>query len=147
MTDYDDDMLNEAEPDQAEGGPELEAIEDMEAPDDLLVEVDTLRASLDERTAELRDREARERGILDRYREALAASDPDVTVDDITGTTIEEIDESFAAARDLALRVRASTAAEAPSRPAPVPAGAPGRRETAPRTPFDKIRSGLAAMD
>jgi hypothetical protein len=146
-----DHPLNEPEqPDPTEALDDVAEFENLEPPGDLLVEVDTLRVTLDERTEALHAREqelaegsARERVLLSRYREALAASDPDLTTNDITGGTLEELDASFDAAKDFAARVRASTAAT--EAVVSVPAGAPGRRETAPATSFEKIRDGLAA--
>ncbi len=128
---------------------DLAELETVEAPEHLLVEVETLRAALDERTGQLHDREqelaergARERTILNRYREALAVSQPELIAADITGDTLEELDASFEAAKDFAARVGASTAAS--ETVVNVPAGAPGRPETAPVTSFEKIRDGLA---
>ena len=143
------------DPNEADGRDDLDQLIDLdtlEVPEDLLVEVDALRASLEERNEQLLERErqlaegdTRERTLLGRYREALAASEPDLTVDDLGGDTIEELDAIFAAAREFAARVRAKAATTEPA--FSVPAGAPGRRETSPVSSFDKIRAGLASRD
>jgi hypothetical protein len=147
----DDQFLDDNDDGEGVDLAELEGLEGLEPPEDLMTEVDTLRATLDDRTAELRAREAdlerrdaEQSTVLDRYRAALAASDPDVTVDDITGETLEEIDTSFAAFRDLALRVRA---ARTPVPPVAAPAGPLSRRRRGPVTAFDKIKAGLETME
>lgn len=73
-----------------------------------------------------------------RARELLLASDPAVPAELVAGTTIEEVEESFAKARQIVGRVRAEVE---------VGAGAPGRSVAEPATPFEKIRAGLAALE
>jgi len=81
--------------------------------------------------------------LIERYRAALLASEPTIPAELVTGDTAEAIEESFNGARVLVSRIREELASEAAR---PVPAGAPGRTRTAPKTAFEKIREGLAAQ-
>lgn len=78
-----------------------------------------------------------------RLREALIASEPGLDAALVSGETVDEVEASFATARELVTRVRASVRREAA---AAVPAGSPGRVTAIPGTPFEKIRSGLGRL-
>lgn len=97
-------------------------------------EVARLRSTLEERDASDRDN-------LERYRTALLATDPALTADLLAGDTFDEVDASFAAARELVARLRNEAAAAQD-----VPPGAPGRSANPPTSSFDKIRKGLASL-
>lgn len=109
------------------------------APGDGDGDVDALRQRLAERDDELaREREARGE-LLQRVRNALIASDPDIEPGLVVGETLEEIEASFAAAQQIVARVRQRVEA----RTTVVPAGAPGRAPAQPASPLEKIRAGL----
>jgi hypothetical protein len=74
--------------------------------------------------------------LLTRLKAALAASAPGVDVALIEGTSLADVEASFAAL------VAAIPPAAAPH----VPAGAPGRVVSVPVTPLAKIRDGLARL-
>ncbi|KAA0237330.1 hypothetical protein EDM76_06640 [bacterium] len=80
------------------------------------------------------------RDLLERLRAALLAAEPLIEPWLLTGETAEEVEASFAAARDLVARIREAVRKE--SAPA-VPAGAPGRASPRPQGAFAKIRAGL----
>lgn len=102
-------------------------------------DVQQLRERLAVRDSELaREREVRGE-LLERVRAALLASDPDVEPGLVAGETLEEIETSFAAAREFVARVRQRVEARA----AVIPAGAPGRTPPGATTAFEKIRAGL----
>ena len=67
---------------------------------------------------------------------ALASTLPGLDPSAIVGASAEEIAASFAALRSAVLNAR----------PMAVPAGAPGRTQAVPLTPFAKIREGLARI-
>lgn len=104
-------------------------------------ELEALRARLAEQDALLAEREQRERELIARYREALAAADPLLTPGDLTGETVEELEQSYQRARALAARVERARLSES------VPAGSPPRSRPAPATAFEKIREGLTARE
>lgn len=93
-----------------------------------------------EAAAELLGRSESEQQLLTRYREVLLASDVGVDPSLVKGETLAEIDTSFAAAREVADRARQAVGPGMRH----VSAGAPGRRNIGPATPFEKIRDGLA---
>lgn len=106
---------------------------------------DPLAAALAERD-EARDTVAAvHQSAAGRLRALLLAGDPDVPEELVTGETMDEVEASFAEAQALVARVREAVGASAPA--AAVSAGAPGRVTVQPRTPFEKIRAGLAALD
>jgi len=78
--------------------------------------------------------------LLARLREVWLANDPAIPAEMVTGDTLEELEASLAAARELAGRVREQVRRESAMA---VPAGAPGRLPAAPATPLEKIRAGL----
>ena len=81
--------------------------------------------------------------LLARLREAWLAADTAVPATLVHGETLEELEASFAAAKEVAARAREEVRREAAMA---VPAGAPGRRSTTPGTPLEKIRSGLVRL-
>jgi hypothetical protein len=89
---------------------------------------------------ELEASRANERTAVERLRAALMASEPALEAAMVTGETVEEVEASFAAATALLAKLRERAAAETASR---VPAGAPGRLASRPKTAFEKIRDGL----
>jgi hypothetical protein len=101
-----------------------------------------LQEALAETREALAARVEAERGLLERYRLALLASEPAIPPEMVGGETAEAIEASFAAAKALAGRLREGIAAEAARQ---VPAGAPGRARGAPLSAFEKIRQGLGA--
>lgn len=82
-----------------------------------------------------------ERVAVERFREALLASEPALEPSMVAGDSLAEVEASFAAATAVLARLRERAAAEAAVR---IPAGAPGRATNRPRTAFEKIREGLA---
>ncbi len=88
----------------------------------------------------LAEAEEANRLLLERLRAALLASEPAIDPAMVTGDTADEIEASFAAARDLVRRLRDAVQREAA---AAVPPGAPGRTPPQPRSAFAKIRAGL----
>jgi hypothetical protein len=92
----------------------------------------------------LEDAAQRERDAAARYRELVVRSEPSLPPDLIAGETIDAIDASVVAARDIALRVRSHI--EAQSQSGRVPAGAPQRSgpDLSAMTPDQKIKYGLA---
>ena len=81
--------------------------------------------------------------LLARLREAWLAADPAVPASLVRGETLQELEASFAAAKEVAARAREEARREAALA---VPAGAPGRRPSAPATPLEKIRAGLVRL-
>jgi hypothetical protein len=81
--------------------------------------------------------------LLERLRLALLASDPAIDPALVTGATAEDVEASFAAAQRMASNIREAVRREFA---APIPAGAPGRASTSPRTAYDKIREGLGRL-
>jgi hypothetical protein len=97
----------------------------------------SLRALLD-------DAAQRERAAAARYREIVVRSEPSLPPDLISGDTIDAVDASVTAAREIAGRVRSHIEAQAQA--ARVPAGAPQRSgpDLSAMTPDQKIKYGLA---
>lgn len=83
-----------------------------------------------------------ERLLLDRLREALIASDPEVDPSLVGGASLVELETSFAQAKAVAERLKGIVLRQGVERISP---GAPGRTIGGPRTPFEKIREGLRA--
>jgi hypothetical protein len=78
---------------------------------------------------------------LGRLRSLLLTSDPAVDPALVSGDSVEALEASFVAAQAVVARVRESVRREMA---ATIPVGAPGRTPTAPATPLEKIRAGLA---
>lgn len=95
-------------------------------------------ALLAEREAELANQREANRRAVARTRDLLLAGDPAVPAEMVSGETLDEVEASFARAKEIVGRVRAQVE---------VGAGAPGRITAAPATAFEKIRSGLAALE
>ena len=98
-------------------------------------------ASLREQLATAEERASASAG---RYRDLVVRTEPALPAELIAGDTIDAIDASVAAARDVVGRVRAHIEAQAQS--ARVPAGAPPRSglDVSLLSPEQKIRFGLA---
>jgi len=88
--------------------------------------------------------EQRMRTSAERYRDLVVRSEPALPAELIAGETIEDVDASVEAARDVVGRVRAHIEAQAQS--VRVPAGAPPRSgpDVGSLSPEQKIRYGLA---
>jgi regulator of replication initiation timing len=100
-------------------------------------ELEAARASLSEL-------QARAEGAASRYRELLLKSEPSLPSDLVTGTSVEDVDESAERARRTVARVRQHLEEEA--RAVRIPAGAPGRvsnNDAGELSPAEKIRLGL----
>jgi hypothetical protein len=82
-----------------------------------------------------------ERAAVDRLRQALLATEPALEPSMVVGSTVEEVEASFAAAQAVLTRLREMVTKETAGR---IPPGAPGRARSSARTPFEKIREGLA---
>jgi chromosome segregation ATPase len=83
------------------------------------------------------------RRLAERYRAVLVMAAPDVPADLIQGETVEDLDRSLVAARDLVARVREQMQAQAVAR---VPAGSPlrGAPDVSGLSPAEKIRLGVS---
>jgi chromosome segregation ATPase len=88
--------------------------------------------------------EERMRASAERYRDLVVQTEPALPAELIAGDTIEDIDASVEAARDVVGRVRAHIAAQAQT--ARVPVGAPPRSgpDLGALSAEQKIRYGLA---
>ena len=128
-------------PGQEQVTPEIIDSTQEAAPGDAGEGVDELREALAKRDTQLLARMENEQELLQRLREALLASDPEVDPDLVTGDSLAELEESFAKAKAVASRLRDVILPQGATR---VPAGAPGRVRIAPSTPFQKIREGLS---
>lgn len=109
-------------------------------PGDPASEPAALHTLLAERDAALAAAGETRQVLLERLRAALLASEPALDPELVHGETLEELEASFAAARELVARIREAVRRDAP---APIPPGAPGRTPPQPHTPFAKIRAGL----
>ncbi len=102
-------------------------------------------AEADPRDLRISELEDSYRVLMDRLREALAATEPGLRVELINGDSLVEIEAGYASARALLREVREGLRRELAG--AAVPAGAPGRNSAQqPRSPLDKIRSGLGRL-
>jgi len=92
---------------------------------------------------QLASAEERLRGSAERYRDLVVRTEPALPAELIAGETIDDVDASVTAARDVVGRVRAHIDAQAQS--ARVPAGAPQRSgaDVSALSPEQKIRYGL----
>ena len=88
--------------------------------------------------------EERLHASAERYRDLVVRTEPALPAELIAGDTVDDIDASVQAARDVVGRVRAHIEAQAQS--ARVPAGAPPRSglDVSSLSPEQKIRVGLA---
>lgn len=94
--------------------------------------------------AELLARTESEQALLTRLRENLIASDPLVDPELVQGSSIVELEESFARAQAIAERLKGIVLQQGVTR---VPAGAPGRTRRPVLSAFEKIREGLSARN
>ncbi len=85
-----------------------------------------------------------ERAAVEKLRLALLASEPAIEPSMVTGVTAAEVEATFAAAHAVVTRLREIVTRETAGR---IPPGAPGRARSTARSPFEKIREGLAARD
>jgi hypothetical protein len=90
--------------------------------------------------AELLARTESEQALLTRLRQTLIESDPLVDPDLVQGSTIADLEESFARAQAIAERLKGIVLQQGVTR---VPAGAPGRGKRQFLSSFEKIREGL----
>jgi hypothetical protein len=82
------------------------------------------------------------RRLAERYRDALLAAAPDVPPDLVRGESVEELDGSLAAARDVVTRVRERLEAQAAAQ---IGAGSPVRgTDAGALSPAEKIRLGVS---
>jgi hypothetical protein len=80
--------------------------------------------------------------VLDRLRRAFAENIPGLAIDQLPGTTLEELEASYASAR-AAFEAGKAAAVSAPQ----VPAGAPGRTTASPGSPHARILAGLRELE
>jgi hypothetical protein len=118
----------------------------MDPNDDLapepILELEELRAQLAERDEALVAARAAHDHAVARLREALLAAEPTLDPALVAGETVEDVEASFAAARETLARVREAVRREAA---AAIPAGTALRQNgQGAMTPLDKIRAGLA---
>ncbi len=107
-----------------------------------LLELEELRAQVAEQAAALDAERERASAAIARLREAFLALEPALEPAMLAGETVEELEASFAAARELLARVREAVQREAAKA---VPPGNGLRQGTPPAlTPLEKIRAGLA---
>jgi len=106
----------------------------------------SVRASEDVKSlqAKLTAAGERERTGVARYRELVLQAEPSLPADLVAGDSIDAIEQSRAAAREVVGRVRAQIEEQAQG--ARVPAGAPVRSapDVSSMTPEEKIRYGLS---
>ena len=83
------------------------------------------------------------RRLAERYRVVLVQAAPDVPPDLIQGESVEELDRSLAAAREVVARVREQVQTQAAAR---IPTGSPvrGAPDLGGLSPAEKIRLGIA---
>ena len=83
------------------------------------------------------------RQVAARYRAVLQQVAPDVPPDLIQGESVEDLDRSLSAVRDVVARVREQVQAQAAAR---IPAGSPvrGAPDLGSLSPAEKIRIGIA---
>ncbi len=138
-----------------EGGtpaPEVKADEGREAElARLQQQVASLEARLQQEESQSRERGSSLAGAqeslaeaVSRYRGALLASAPETPESLVQGATIQEVDDSFAGAKELARQIRERVEAELAQER--TPAGAPPRTPPDPSalSPREKILSGLS---
>lgn len=119
-------------------------------PDEIPTEQPSTAADLDTSTSNpiaddpaeaLREENA---ALASRLRAALLAADPAIAPELVGGSTVAEIEASYAAAKAIADRVRESVRRETAATPG-IPAGAPGRSTAPVLNPREKIRAGLSS--
>ena len=113
---------------------------------DELAAVEEAEADGFERARAALDAERRQtRAALDRYRDAVLAAEPALPSELVHGATLEELEASIAAAREVVAGVRERLASSAATSERGFPTGAPprGSRGTSGLTAAEKIRAGL----
>ena len=113
---------------------------------DELAAVEEAEADGIERAHAALDAERRQtRAALDRYRDAVLAAEPALPTELVQGDTLEELEASIAAAREVVAGVRERLASSVASSERGFPTGAPprGTRGTSGLTAAEKIRAGL----
>lgn len=139
----------EAELDTAMREGEFQDDEDADLPPEALDELEAVAKSeadtLAAAQAAIEAERERTRTVLDRYRAAILAAEPDLPPDLVQGTSLEELDASLAAARTAVGEIRARLASEGASAERGFPVGAPARSgpTTAGLSASEKIRRGL----
>jgi hypothetical protein len=115
-------------------------VHDLESARERIVALDGEAAALRQ---QLDDAASREQQAAARYRELMLRAEPSLPAEMIAGDSLDAIDASVVAARDVVGRVRSHI--EAQSASAQVPAGAPQRSvpDTSTLSPQQKIRYGL----
>lgn len=85
------------------------------------------------------------RALTERYRAALIQSTPETPPELIQGESVEELDRSLTAAREIVARVRAQVETNAAAR---IPSGSParGRPDHGALSPAEKIRAGVESV-
>jgi hypothetical protein len=131
---FDDLDFSEPEDDLIDAGPTSEAIADREA------RLASTREELAEARAALAAARDETAEVLERYRQAILAANPELPEEMLQAGTLATLEASHEAAIALVEDVRRGLA-NAPR----VPAGSPGREGAAvPATAGDKIRLGLS---
>ena len=130
-------LREELEAARAEAAGLAERLADREA---RAAELETAAAGLRQ---DLEAAHGERRAALARYRETLLAQSPELPAEMVSGETLEAIDASAQAARELVARVREQVTATDASRA--VPAGSPPRRgpDVSAMSAAEKIRYGL----
>ncbi|HEY54870.1 MAG TPA: hypothetical protein G4N91_01125 [Dehalococcoidia bacterium] len=108
--------------------------------DSQIADLEQSAAELEQRLSEVEDRLAQ---AVSSYRSLAVRANPSVPEEAITGESIEEIDQSLAAAQTLIERVRQELEAEIAG--ARIPAGAPQRKpiDLSALSPRDKIQQAI----
>ncbi|MEO8540173.1 MAG: hypothetical protein ABI577_10575 [bacterium] len=115
-------------------------MEELQNPPDTAIEVVPGGGS-ESLVAELEASREAERVAVEKLRRALLATEPALEPAMVSGATVAEVEASFAAAQAVLTRLREMVTKETAGR---IPAGAPGRAKSSARSPFEKIREGLA---
>jgi hypothetical protein len=101
------------------------------------------RAEIAALRAELEQERERSRAALGRYREAALVAEPGLPPDLVAGDTLDELEESLAAARRTVASIRERLAVEEQGRGFPAGAPARARPSTAGLSAQEKIAMGL----
>jgi len=130
-----EEQVNETAEAQAEPSAELEQLQAQ------LTQLETQQAAYESQVVALRGNLAQAVG---KYRARLLAESPEVPEELVRGDTPEEVDASFAAARQVVERIRQQL--ETQTNDERVPAGAPARGlpDLSSLSPAEKIAYGLA---
>lgn len=137
-----EEVVEETQPQVEEETPSPETVADGRV-QELEVEVNQLRSSLEEREAELGNLREQMSTATSRYRAALLSSVPEVPEELVQGDTIEELDASLASARSIVEKVAQQLGSQVATEQ--VPTGAPPRRppDLSAMSPHEKILYAL----